>query len=201
MPATSWRAVGGKRLAFGAGALRGGGVSTPRRLPGGPGVLSPWSPRLAKPASNDFDSCIGLPFWGVSCATACLRVHRRAWVRSRGTRNRRPGRTSRARAWHDRLRAGAVGLHRMADSSMFARVIARHSEGARLARIRECAECARPVRIMSGTGGCRAGPPRPGRRAALAERRAAGRGLEAGDWTRSKGESKWEGIKGRRGKG
>ncbi|WP_229637151.1 hypothetical protein [Burkholderia pseudomallei] len=63
MPATSWRAVGGKRLAFGGGALRGGGVSTPRRLPGGPGVLLPWSPRLAKPASNDFDSCIGLPFW------------------------------------------------------------------------------------------------------------------------------------------
>ncbi|KGS41163.1 hydrolase, NUDIX family domain protein [Burkholderia pseudomallei MSHR5492] len=60
MPATSWRAVGGKRLAFGGGALRGGGVSTPRRLPGGPGVLSPWSP--AWPSRHRMTSIHALGF-------------------------------------------------------------------------------------------------------------------------------------------
>ncbi|WP_230323928.1 hypothetical protein, partial [Burkholderia pseudomallei] len=86
-------------------------------------------------------------------------------------------------------RAGAVGLHRVTNFSMFARVIARHSEGARLARIRECAECARPARIMSGTGGVA-----PGRLALAGARRWPNGGLPAEGWKRETG-------RGRRGKG
>ncbi|EXI97549.1 hypothetical protein T210_0139575 [Burkholderia pseudomallei MSHR6137] len=43
-----------------ARALRGGGVSTPRRLPGGPGVLSPWSP--AWPSRHRMTSIHALGF-------------------------------------------------------------------------------------------------------------------------------------------
>lgn len=137
MPATSWRAVGGKRLAFGGGALRGGGVSTPRRLPGGPGVLLPWSP-----------------------------------------------------AWPSRHRM--TSIHALGFLSMFARVIARHSEGARLARIRECAECAQPARIMSGTGGVA-----PGRLALAGARRWPNGGLPAEGWKRETGRGRRVKVNGR----
>ncbi|WP_235357534.1 hypothetical protein [Burkholderia pseudomallei] len=64
MPATSWRAVVGKRLAFGGGAR----AAWRRRVDAAAlawraGRVVAVVPRLAKPASNDFDSCIGLPFW------------------------------------------------------------------------------------------------------------------------------------------
>ncbi|ABN87671.1 hypothetical protein BURPS668_A1962 [Burkholderia pseudomallei 668] len=73
--ASDWAAGGGRRacrrrhgaLSAASGlpsaearALRGGGVSTPRRLPGGPGVLSPWSP--AWPSRHRMTSIHALGF-------------------------------------------------------------------------------------------------------------------------------------------
>ncbi|WP_438332817.1 hypothetical protein [Burkholderia pseudomallei] len=73
--ASDWAAGGGRRacrrrhgaLSAASGlpsaearALRGGGVSTPRRLPGGPGVLLPWSP--AWPSRHRMTSIHALGF-------------------------------------------------------------------------------------------------------------------------------------------